>query len=274
MLKEHQEINLISYKNTPTINYETKSIMQIDKDIFKDIDTGIPNFIENDYPLDWSMTRNESYCLVKLLEKIKPKIAIEIGVYNGGSLQVLSLNSKKVYAIDIDPSVKERLKNNFNNVEFLIGDSKIIVPKLIKELQKNNESLEFALIDGDHSELGVKSDLENILNYTPLKSLNIILHDSFNPTCRKGMKSINYNNNEHIHYVELDYISGVYEPDGLKKEMWGGFAHIVLLKDIRKGKLLVHQSQEKIFNIAYLHSKHFLQNKLRFLKPIIKLIRK
>ena len=248
--------------------------MIIDKTILANSNTGVPNFIEKDYSLDWSMTRNERYCLIQLLKKIKPKITIEVGTYNGGSLQVLSENSEKVYAIDIDIKVKERLQHKFENVVFLIGDSKKIIPQLIKELNENNESIEFALIDGDHSELGVKSDIENLINYIPHNSLNIILHDSFNPYCRKGMKAVNYNQNKHVHYVELDYISGAFEPDGLKKEMWGGFAHVVLLKEEREGELQVYQSQKKLYDIAYLHSKYFIKDKLHFLKPIVRLLKK
>lgn len=246
----------------------------MDKSFFKNAGTDTPNFIEDDYSLDWSMTRNERYCLIKLLEKIKPKISIEIGVYNGGSLQVLSENSEKVYAIEIDINVKKRLENKFSNVEFLIGDSKDILPQLLKELQSRNESVEFALIDGDHSALGVKTDITNLLEYVPVKKLHVLMHDSFNPTCRKGMTSVDYNKNKHVHYVEIDYISGVFEPDGLKNEMWGGLAHILLCNAQREGTLMIHQSQKKLFDIAYIHSKHWMRNKLSIFKPIVKFFKK
>jgi hypothetical protein len=248
--------------------------MIINKNIFHNPSAASPNFIEDDYMLNWYMTRNERYCFVKLLEKIRPKVAIEIGSFDGGSLQVISKYAEKVYAIDIDTTLEERLKGKFNNVTFLMGDSKEIVPKLIKELQQKNESIEFALIDGDHSALGVKADIENMINYTPVNSLNIILHDSFNPECRNGMKAVNYNAYKHVHYVELDYITGVFEPNGLKKEMWGGFGHIVLLNEERKGKVEITESQKKLYDIAYLHSRHFLSDKFGFLKPIIKPFRK
>jgi len=248
--------------------------MEIDKGILKNVSIASPNFMEEDYSLDWSMTRNERYCLTKLLEKIKPKVAIEIGIYNGGSLQVLSENAEKVYAIDIDINTKKRLGDRFKNVEFLIGDSKVLIPELLEELQKKEESIEFALIDGDHSAFGVKSDIENLIKYVPSTSMNIILHDSFNPFCRKGMKSVNYSANKHIHYVELDYVTGVFEPDGLKNQLWGGFAHIVLLKDFRNGELQVNQSQRKLYNLAFLHSKHFLKYNFEFLKPLLRLLKK
>ena len=155
--------------------------MIIDKEIFDINDSEMPFFMENEYPLDWAMTRNEKFCFIKLLEQIKPQIAIEIGIDNGGSLQVLSKHSKKVYAIDIEKKTAKNLVDKFDNVEFLIGDSKKIIPELLQRIQDNNESLEFALIDGDHTESGVRSDIENLIKYIPPKSFNINLHDSFNP---------------------------------------------------------------------------------------------
>ncbi|HRG38969.1 MAG TPA: class I SAM-dependent methyltransferase [Bacteroidia bacterium] len=248
--------------------------MIIDKNIFQNPSAATPNFIEDDFSLNWYMTRNERYCFTKLLEKIKPKVSIEIGSFDGGSLQVISKHSEKVYAIDIDTTLEERLKGKFHNVTFLMGDSKVIVPKLLKELQEKGESLEFALIDGDHSALGVKADIENMIKYVPSHSLNIILHDSFNPECRSGMKAVNYSNSKHVHYVELDYITGVFEPNGLKNEMWGGFGHIVLLNEERKEKLEIQESQKKLYDLAYLHSRHFLSDKFGFIKPFIKPFRK
>jgi hypothetical protein len=248
--------------------------MIINKTTFQNPSAASPNFIEDEYSINWYMTRNERYCFAKLLEKIKPKVAIEIGSFDGGSLQVISRYSEKVYAIDIDVTLQDRLKGKFNNVTFLIGDSKEILPKLLEELKAKNESLEFALIDGDHSEMGVKADIENMIRYIPPHSLNILLHDSFNPECRRGMKAVNYKENKHVHYVELDYITGVFEPNGLKKEMWGGFGHIVLLNEERQNNLEIQESQKKLYDLAYLHSRHFLSEKFGFLKPVVKPFRK
>ncbi|OIQ21917.1 MAG: hypothetical protein BM549_08255 [Lacinutrix sp. MedPE-SW] len=237
-------------------------------------DTNYPAFTENDFPLDWSMTRNERYGFLYLLQKIKPKVAIEIGTFNGGSLQVISKYADKVYAIDTDKTIVERLGNQFSNVEFLIGDSKEILPKLIKQIQDNGEQLEFALIDGDHSTKGVAADIKNLIKYKPQSNFSIVLHDSFNPNCRKGMKLVDYNANKHVHYVELDFISGVFAPDNLKREMWGGLAHIILLPEERIDELIINESQKKLFNIAYNRSIHFIKDTFGFLKPIKRLFKK
>ncbi len=39
-----------------------------------------PNFLEEEFPLEWHMSRNERYAFIKLLEKVKPKVSIEIGL--------------------------------------------------------------------------------------------------------------------------------------------------------------------------------------------------
>ena len=245
-----------------------------DKQIYNDTVVSSINIFDDVYDLNWQMSRSERFCLINLLEKIKPEIAIEIGTSNGGSLQVISKYAKKVYALDIDPSVIDRLGSKFDNVEFLIGDSKTIIPKLITELQENNKSIEFALIDGDHSSVGVQLDIENLLKYVPMKSLNIIMHDSFNPKCREGMLAPCYSDNKHIHYVEIDYISGGLILNNNKREMWGGFGQIILLAKERSNQLKIGQSQKELYRIAYLYSIHFIKNSPRFLRPIIKYLYK
>lgn len=239
-----------------------------------DVVSDAMSFFDKDFKLNWQMSRSERFCFVKMLEKIKPEIAIEIGTSNGGSLQVLSKYSKKVYAIDIDNTVIDRLGSKFENVEFLIGDSRQIVPELIAKLQAENKSIEFALVDGDHSKKGVQCDIENLLKYVPLKSLNIILHDSFNPKCRAGMLAPNYSNNEHVHYVEIDFITGGFIKPNVNREMWGGFGHILMLNEKRTEELDIGQSQQELYKTSYLYSIHFIKNSPRLLRPFIRRIYK
>ncbi len=142
---------------------------------------GFPNFMEDDFSMEWHMSRNERYAFVKLLEKIKPKVSIEIGCFKGGSLEVLSKYSKKVYSIDIDSSVKEIIDGKFKNVDLRIGNSSEIIPNILKEIDENKEELEFVLIDGEHTYSGVKNDIKHFLKYKPKSTIYIIFHDSFNP---------------------------------------------------------------------------------------------
>ena len=243
-------------------------LMQINASIFKDCTITIPSFLEDQYPIDWSMSRMEQYCLTQLLQKLRPKVAIEIGTYNGGSLQVLKEYCDKVYAIDFTPEYRDQRCDNFDNVEFIIGDSKTEIPKLISQLKNRNEALEFILIDGDHSETGVLSDITNCLNYSPKTQLTIVLHDSFNPNCRRGMKAYDYQHNNYIHYVELDFIGGVFNHDGLYRQMWGGFALIIALAEKRTQKLTISECQSLKYKIVYYQSIHFIRRLLRPFKLI------
>ncbi|WP_179346090.1 class I SAM-dependent methyltransferase [Winogradskyella ursingii] len=233
-----------------------------------------PNYIGHKYPIQWSMSRAEKATLIEILNYIKPTVAIEIGTYNGGSLQVLSDHSEKVYAIDITPDHRDSRCDNFENVTYLIGDSKTELPKLIHKIAKNEEIIEFILIDGDHSTEGVLRDLYNVLQIVPKKPVTIILHDSFNPNCRAAMKAFDYNSNPYVNYVELDYVTGAFNHDGLFREMWGGFACIQMQPDKRQVDLVISEYQAKLYKIIYYKSKHFYKKFFGFLKPFYRIFKK
>ncbi|WP_431158561.1 class I SAM-dependent methyltransferase [Winogradskyella poriferorum] len=232
------------------------------------------DFIASDYPIPWSMTTAEKCTLIQLLGKIKPKVAIEIGTFNGGSLQAISRFSDKVYAIDISPEQRDERCEKFKNVEYLIGNSKDILPQLVDEINKSDEKVEFILIDGDHSTKGVASDIENILQILPKSTITIIMHDSFNPTCRKGMSLPNYTKNPFVHEVELDFVTGAFNHDGLYREMWGGFGLIQMQPNKRTDTLSISRYQNKLYRLTYYKSMHFYRRLFGFLRPIYKVFKK
>src|SRR5713226_3864637 len=155
-----------------------------------------PTFLFDDLPLHWQMTRCEKYALASVVEAANPDVAIEIGTYRGGSLQIISKKARKVYSIDTSPDCAERLGSHFANVEFLTGDSKQLLPGLLDRLRDANESLGFVLIDGDHSVVGVKSDINAVLRYAPNRPLFIVFHDSFHPSCREGILAADWHQSE------------------------------------------------------------------------------
>jgi len=79
--------------------------------------------LRTDPSLDWQMSPSEQVMVMYLVEHLKPKAAIEISTRFGGSLQVLAKFCDRVYSLDVDPGVKDRLKGRFENVEYLIGRS-------------------------------------------------------------------------------------------------------------------------------------------------------
>jgi hypothetical protein len=173
-------------------------------------------------------------------------VSIEIGTKYGGSLQVLSQFSDKVYSIDIDPDIPRRLKGKFPNVEYLIGPSDQILPPLIDRLGKEGAELGFALVDGDHSAEGVRKDIDNLLRFRPIVPLYIVMHDSFNRRCRLGLAQANWSANRYVHAVELDFVAGtVNSAPNARNQLWGGLALGILLPRERQGRFEITGRAER-----------------------------
>ena len=211
-----------------------------------------PPCLVDDFPLDWQMTRAERFTLIHILKKLQPELSIEIGTYKGGSLQVLSRYSKAVVSVDILPSIAVSLGGLFSNVTFMSGDSSILIPRLIEQINASEERVGLVLIDGDHSEEGVRRDITNIFSLRPKRPIGIVMHDSFKPPCRAGMQSANWEACPYIHYVELDFVAGVFLPGRatVNASMAGGFAFALMLPEKRDSPLNIYQSQLAKFQLV------------------------
>lgn len=232
--------------------------------------TQLPNCINDllfdDYIEDWYMTQQERCTLITLLNKIKPEHAIEVGTLFGGSLSLISRFSNHVYSLDIDPACREKLSGQFANVEFITGDSNTTLPQLVKQLQDDEIPLEFALIDASHTREGVRNDIENLLEYKPIKPFYIVIHDSFMPNCRLGMAEANWAKSPYVHLVELDFVPGrfnVDENDPVNhKKMTCGLAIALLLPFKRTGDIKMLAHEELPYNILKdnsIHSDSFMK---------------
>jgi hypothetical protein len=203
---------------------------------------------------EWQMNDAERATLRSVLEWIRPQCAIEVGVYRAGSLGILAARATKVFALDIDPSCAENYAPRFPNVEFIIGSSVETLPALLQRLQASGAPLDFVLIDGDHSEWGVSKDIRSLLQYRPVKPLYVLLHDSFNPECRRAMERAPWASNPNVHAVELDFVTGRLvgrEDPELYGQMWNGLALAVMLPEPRSGGLTVHANDAATFASAY-----------------------
>jgi hypothetical protein len=202
------------------------------------------------YPLPWKMTVAERFILLGLLDHLRPSCAIEVGTAGGGSLQVLSAAAGKVYSLDIDPTTPDRLRG-FPNVEFRIGDSRETLPRLLDELRAQRTPYPFVLIDGDHRADGVRRDIGCLLTAPPPTRTYVLMHDSFNPDCREGIRTAGWEACPFVHEVELDVVPGWFHlPDdgtNLTHEMWAGFALAVLAPHARAHRLVIGESQGLTF---------------------------
>ncbi len=234
--------------------------------------TGAPSFYEDLYPNNWQMSNWEKHTFISLVQQLKPETVIEIGNADGGSLQVLAKLVPKVYAIDLDKRVHDKLKPQFPKVEFHTGDSKEILPALLKKIQQQHEKLGLILIDGDHSAEGVKADINAILNnYIPVTKLVILFHDSFNPDCRKGIIAAGWQQCPYVHFIDVDYVPGGYVniPYNGKMQhrtMWGGLSLAILEPRKRNYELIVTQSAGELYEQALKGSFYTtFRNRIRYL---------
>lgn len=194
------------------------------------------------------------------MQRLKPRLSLEIGTYKAGSLQVISELSHKVVAVDIDKSIEASLAGRFGNVEFRIGDSGSVVPDLVAELNLAAKQVDFVLIDGDHSAEGVRRDIDAVLGLAVRNRMVILMHDGFNPDCRRGMLAAAWQKNPHVRYVEIDYSVGNFHSPpvdtALPQSMWGGFACALLEPGQREGNLTIRQHQRAAFETIYAVSAH------------------
>jgi hypothetical protein len=221
----------------------------------------LPAFLRYaDYDIPPQMTAPEWAVMLQLLESAKPEAALEIGTYQGGSLQALVAFARTVYSIDIDPRIPAALGPRFQNVRFRTGDSAVLLPRVLEEIAGAGERLGFVLVDGSHKTTAVRSDLDHLLQHVPTGPLYILMHDSFNPACRQGILSAAWPQCPHVHYLELDYVAGEFfrTPigDAKPRTMWGGLALAVLLPQPRGGELTIQQSRRGAFEALYAQSAH------------------
>lgn len=197
----------------------------------------------------WEMSGAERSLLRQLLERVRPRLSIEVGTFRGGSLSLISQYSEAVFSLDIDPELPKKLAQ-IRNAQFVIGPSAQTLPQLLAGLTVARMEPEFILIDADHSEAGVRGDIQSVLARTPAVRTFVLMHDSFNPGCRRGILTAGWEAHPHVHLVEVDYVSGsVVDQPGSPADgqLWGGLGLAVLDPKPRIGPLVISQQGRRTF---------------------------
>ena len=192
---------------------------------------------------NWQMMESERIALTGVLSRMKPRGALEIGVYHGGSLSLAAQFCQRIIAIDIDPAVRERFAMP-QNAELWIGSSQEFIPQALADFERRGIPLEYVLIDAEHSAAGVRRDINLVLQYRPQKPMLILIHDSANSGCRAGILGADWNSNPHVHVVQCDFVPGQIIEHSIKNgrgEVWGGLALAYLDPRPRTGELKVVQ---------------------------------
>ena len=172
------------------------------------------------------MSFGERAALEGLLWQIKPRLAIEIGTYEGGSLRRIAAHSAHIDTFDLDDLVLD--KGELGNVSFHQGDSKVRLPPVLERYAARAVTVDFVLIDGDHSPEGVRADLMNVLASPACGQTVIVLHDTMNAGVRAGIESADVVAHPRVVYVELDFVAG-YEFAGgdFDHQRWGGLGLVL-----------------------------------------------
>ncbi len=197
-----------------------------------------------DYSVCWQMSPAERACLKYLISNIsKNHTAIEIGSYCGGSLRSLSQNFNKVYSCDINHNNIDNIEQ-YNNVEFIEGDSKVTVSELIDKINDSDEIVNLIIIDADHEYNGVFADIQNVLKIKPKQNLAILMHDSWYTPTRMAICDTKWSDNPHVHFIDTDFCAGDLVTQNL---VMGGLALILLSPEIRTKDLVITQSQDAMY---------------------------
>lgn len=201
---------------------------------------------------NWQMTESERIALTGVLARVRPRGALEVGVYYGGSLSLAAQFCERILAIDIDPAVRDRFRLP-DNAELLIGNSQELIPKALARFERLGLPLQYVLIDANHSAEGVRRDLDLVLAYRPRTPMVILAHDSGNENCRQGILAANWNSNPHVHFVQCDFVPGQIIEHSIqngKGEVWGGLALAYLDPRPRAGDAVVSQGSATMVRAA------------------------
>lgn len=173
---------------------------------------------------DWQMSGGERAALEGLLTQVTPMVAIELGTHKGGSLRRLAVHSGEVHTFDltlqIDPA-------DYPSATFHIGDSHVLLSKLLSDLHTQGKRVEFSLVDGDHSPSGVRRDLEDLLSSDAVGTGVILLHDMGNDAVRRAVESLEWQSFSKVAEVNLDFVP-TSSPAVGGRNGWAGFGLIRL----------------------------------------------
>ena len=177
-------------------------------------------------PEPWQMSYGERAVLEGVLQMVKPRIAIEIGRAEGGSLKRIAAHSEQVISLDLVepwPEVSE-----LSNVTALSGDSHALLPQELDRLAASGETVDFVLVDGDHSAEGVRQDIEQLLEADAIAHTVILIHDTLNQDVRRGVEAVDYEAHQKVSWGELDFVPGYVArlPERLG-ECWGGIGLLI-----------------------------------------------
>jgi len=169
------------------------------------------------------MAYGEQAVLCGVLAVLKPRLALELGTFRGGSLAPIAAHSREVHTFDLASHVTEVLPN----VTYHIGDSRVTLPRILSELAEAHKHVDFVLVDGDHSRAGVEADMSHLLQSPALSTTVILLHDCANEGVREGARKAILRA-DGLAYADLSFIAPPTRRTSPLRDLWGGLGIVVV----------------------------------------------
>ena len=138
----------------------------------------------------------------------------------------------------------------FTGVEFLAGEPAEVLPEIVNLINMNQLNVNFVYIDCDNSAIQSQIYIEAALKIVPKQPTCVVIHNSFLPRVRRAMIDVDWQENPHVHYVDVDFVQGAYLPIEYGAcELVGGLAVALLRPELRKEKLEIYRSYDHAYNM-------------------------
>jgi hypothetical protein len=178
-------------------------------------------------PTPWLMTLGERAALTGILAQVRPRLAVEIGTAQGGSLRRIAEWSGHVHSFDVVEPAPDVAA--LPNVTLHTGDAHVLLPQFLADLARQGANVDFALVDGDHSAPGVARDMRDVLDSPAVGRTVILMHDSMNETVREGLQGVDYAAWDKVRLVLIDLVAGAMLAEGrFAGERWGGLGLVLV----------------------------------------------
>lgn len=189
-------------------------------------------------PDPWQMTLGERAALEGLLVRLAPGVAVEIGTAEGGSTRCLARHAREIHSFDlVHPA---GICDELPAVVAHTGDSHVLLPAFLERFAAAGRSVDFALVDGDHSADGVRCDVADLLGSAAVARTAIVVHDTANEEVRSGLEALALADHHSVAYVDLDFVPGHLSVGGaFAGQLWGGLGLIVVDREARAGRAFV-----------------------------------
>ena len=178
-------------------------------------------------PEPWQMTLGEKAALEGLVARVRPRLAIEIGTAEGGSARCLARHCEEVHSFDL--AHPAGLADELPQLVLHTGDSHVLLPAALERMAEAGRTVDFALVDGDHSADGVRRDVEDLLASPAARRTVIVAHDAANEEVRAGLEACELGARPGVAFFDLDFVAGHLSARGdYAGTIWGGLALIVV----------------------------------------------